>query len=319
VRKLPARFRQVAAKATRGGGPPFTKFGRRSFIAGITIYREHQERPMKAQTEAEPKQSKGKHRPDSDSRADRAIVAARFARAIGRGRDVIYNGTRAPEKVLRSGKLIPNGGGVSFSRSPEIAAHFAYLVASELDGYLPALLVLDRRSLRQVYRLEPNAEDWDNHEEEEIVRRAINFRRHLLGVVRESDVSRVLGPQQTNLFHQIGRPRNGWPINAKRGNLEDGFFAKDRREYETLLSRSESEPAWRMHDPRYLRALNPHQTAGLRSNEIARHRSAAKSMTQANFWNDTNPIHIGRANTATPAALGRKPARSPDPKLGTSQ
>jgi hypothetical protein len=199
VRKLPARFRQVAAKATRGGGPPFTKFGRRSFIAGITIYREHQERPMKAQTEAEPKQSKGKHRPDSDSRAERVFVAARLARAIGRGQDVIYHGTRAPEKVLRSGKLIPNGGGVSFSRSPEIAAHFAYLVASELDGYLPALLVLDRRSLRQVYRLEPNAEDWDNDEEEEIVRRAINFRRHLLGVVRESDVSRVLGPP-TNKF-----------------------------------------------------------------------------------------------------------------------
>lgn len=124
--------------------------------------------------------------------------------------------------------------------------------------------------------------------------------------------------QQTNLFHQIGHPRNGIPINAKRGDPEDGFFLKDRREYETLLSRSESEPAWRMRAPRYLRVLNPHQTAGPRSNEIAQHRSAAKSMIQANFSNDTNPIHIGRTNTATPAALGRKPARSRDPELGTS-
>jgi hypothetical protein len=156
---------------------------------------------MKAQTEAKPKQCEGKHRPDSDSCAERVIVAARLARAIGRGQDVIYHGTRAPEKVLRSGKLIPNGGGVSFSRSPEVAAYFAYLVASERDGYLPALLVLDRSSLRQVYRLEPTryAEDWDNDEQEEIVRRAINFRRHLLGVVQESDVSRVLGPR-TNKF-----------------------------------------------------------------------------------------------------------------------
>lgn len=89
---------------------------------------------MKAQTEAKPKQWEGKHRPDSDLRADRVVVAARLARKIGRGRDVIYHGTRAPEKVLRSGKLIPNGGGVSFSRSPKVAAHFAYLVASERDG-----------------------------------------------------------------------------------------------------------------------------------------------------------------------------------------
>jgi hypothetical protein len=130
-------------------------------------------------------------------RTDREIVAARLARAIGRGHDAIYHGTRAPEKVLRSGKLIPTVDGVSFSRSPEEAAYFAHLMGREADRWSPALLVLDRSSLKQVYRLEPRRYD-QGHEfderEETIWGRTINFRRHLLGVVRESDVSNILGP-----------------------------------------------------------------------------------------------------------------------------
>jgi hypothetical protein len=181
--------------------------------------------PIKAKTVATTA-----YRPDSDSRADRAAVAARLARAIGRGRDVIYHGTRLPEKVLRSGKLIPHGGGVSFSRSPEVAAYFAYLVASELDGYLPALLVLNRSSLRQVYRLEPTryAEDWDRDEEEEIVRRQINFRRHLLGVVRESDVSKVLGPP-TNKFVPSDWSCSKWMAYQREAGRAGRQFFRERQ------------------------------------------------------------------------------------------
>jgi hypothetical protein len=233
---------------------------------------------MKAQTEAKPKQCGGKYRPDSDSRADRAIVAARLARKIGRGRDVIYHGTRAPERVLRSGKLIPNGGGVSFSRSPEVAAHFAYLEGSERDQYLPALLVLNRGSLRQVYRLEPTryAEDWGHDEEEEIVRRAINFRRHLLGVVRESDVSKVLGPP-TNKFVPSDWSCSKWMayqneaaragnrlVRERRARVRD-FIVKERERTGMENARSPVSPD-----------ATSAPNSGHKEHEIAQHRSAAK-------------------------------------------
>jgi hypothetical protein len=141
-------------------------------------------------------------RRETDIHDDRVIVAARLARAIGRGRDPIYHGTRFPEKVLRGGKLMPHGGAVSFSRSPEVAAYFAHLIGSEADGYSPALLVLDRNSLRQVYRLEATRYDekWDDEREEAVYGRTINFRRHLLGVVRESDISKILGPPELKFF-----------------------------------------------------------------------------------------------------------------------
>jgi hypothetical protein len=147
-------------------------------------------------TQAKQKKVAVARRRELTSRTDREIVAARLARAIGRGHDAIYHGTRAPEKVLRSGKLVSPAGEVSFSRSPEVAAYFAHLMSTENNHYSPALLVLDRNSLRQVYRLEATRydEEWDDEREEVIWGRTINFRRHLLGVVREADVSKVLGP-----------------------------------------------------------------------------------------------------------------------------
>jgi hypothetical protein len=67
----------------------------------------------------------------------------------------------------------------------------------EVDRWSPAVLVLDRSSLIQAYRLEPcrYMEMVEADEREETVYgRTISFRRHLLGVVRESDVSEILGP-----------------------------------------------------------------------------------------------------------------------------
>jgi hypothetical protein len=153
--------------------------------------------PVKAKTLA----TKSVRR-ESGTYSDREIIAARLARAIGRGRDAIYHGTRFPEKVLRSGKLMSPAGEVSFSRSPEVAAYFAHLMATENNHYSPALLVLDRNSLRQVYRLEATRyhEEWGDEREEVVWGRTINFRRHLLGVVREADVSEVLGPPKFKFF-----------------------------------------------------------------------------------------------------------------------
>jgi hypothetical protein len=234
-------------------------------------------------------------RPNSDSRHNREIVAARLARAIGRGHDVIYHGTRFPEKVFRSGKLIPHGGGVSFSRSPEVAAYFAYLVASELDGYLPALLVLNRSSLRQVYRLEPTryTEDWDRDEEEEIVRRQINFRRHLLGVVRESEVSKVPGPP-TNKFVPLDWSCSKWMAYQNEAGRTGRrlFLERQATVRESIVRERERNSS----------PVPPGANSVPNSGpEWQCNRTASKcgdANNQANFSNDINPIHVGRTNVA---------------------
>jgi hypothetical protein len=140
---------------------------------------------------------------------DRERAFARLARAIGRGHDAIYHGTRAPVEVLRSGKLKPDlTGKISFSRSPEVAAYFALLIGDWSVRWVPAVLVLNRSSLIQTYRLDPwrYGEDWVDEQEEVVRGRTINFRRHLLGVVRESDVINVLDPLEAELS-QKGRAR----------------------------------------------------------------------------------------------------------------
>jgi hypothetical protein len=78
-------------------------------------------------------------------------------------------------------------------------------MANKVDNYSPALLVLSRRSLAQVYRLTPSRylEDWDDEREEHVWDRTINIRRHLLGVVREADVARVLGPPTIRFRSEI--------------------------------------------------------------------------------------------------------------------
>jgi hypothetical protein len=109
-----------------------------------------------------------------DDLTDRMRVMARLAKAMGRGRNVIYHGTRALPAVMRTGKLIPPESGecaVFFSRSAEIAAYFACLRGAKEERRVPGLLVLDRASLRQCYSLEPNRYDpsRDRNEREEAV------------------------------------------------------------------------------------------------------------------------------------------------------
>lgn len=132
---------------------------------------------------------------------DRVLILARLTRAIGRGHDAIYHGTRVPIEVLRMGKLKPDGNGaVSLTRSPEVAAYFALLPGDGIVRWSPAVLVLNRSSLVQTYRLQPwrYGEDWDDEQEEVIWGRTVTFRRHLLGVVREADLTKALAsPKQT--------------------------------------------------------------------------------------------------------------------------
>src|SRR5690349_18148989 len=121
-------------------------------------------------------------------------VLANLSRQIGRGQDAIYHGTRYPDEVLRTGKLRPDiTRKISLSRSPEVAAHFALLQIDGAIQWAPAVLVLNRSTLVQMYRLEP----WDygeaDEQEEVIWHRTVSLRKHLLGVVREADLTDALG------------------------------------------------------------------------------------------------------------------------------
>jgi hypothetical protein len=132
---------------------------------------------------------------------DRERVMARLARKLAWGREAIFHGTRYANETLRSGRLIPPDWGdraICLTRSPETAAYFALMLGKEVDQWSGAVLVLNRGSLSQRYRLEPcryeDDEDDRDEREERIFGRTICFRRHLIGVVREADVTKVLGP-----------------------------------------------------------------------------------------------------------------------------
>jgi hypothetical protein len=137
---------------------------------------------------------------------DQEIVLARLARRIGRGHDAIFHGTRHLPLVLRIRKLLPPAIGdpaVFLTRSPEVAAYWAGRLGDERDQFTRGILVLNRASLVQNYRLEPSrdAEDWKYNEREESVwRRSTNMRRHLLGVVRQGDVDAILGPARHRIL-----------------------------------------------------------------------------------------------------------------------
>jgi hypothetical protein len=86
--------------------------------------------------------------------------------------------------VLRIGKLLPSEIGdtaVFFTRSPEVAA-WAGMMGREIDQFCGGILILNRTSLVQNYRLEPSryTEDWKYDEREESVwGRSMNIRRHI--------------------------------------------------------------------------------------------------------------------------------------------
>jgi len=165
-----------------------------------------------------------------DELTDRERVMARMARNIGRGRDVVYHGTRALPEVMRAGKLVPPDfaeSAVFFTRSAEVAAYFACLRGEKEERRSAGVLTLDRSSLRQSYRLEPDRYDpFDgrNEREEAVWGRIVSFRRHLLGVVSEVNVSEVLGPPEW-LYLPPGFVR--WP-EARRRKFNERRLASGR-------------------------------------------------------------------------------------------
>jgi hypothetical protein len=104
-------------------------------------------------------------------------------RAIARGRDVLYHGTRYRELILASGLLaLSNSGGVYFTRDVETAVHRATLPRDDEDA--GAILVFDRPSLRARYRLECTTYGEGYEEHEEVVwGRHVEIAPHLIGLV----------------------------------------------------------------------------------------------------------------------------------------
>ncbi|WP_156944565.1 hypothetical protein [Bradyrhizobium sp. Ec3.3] len=126
------------------------------------------------------------------------LVMARLARKIGRGHDAMYHGTRQLPCILRTGMLLPADVGdpaVFLTRSPDVAAYWADTTVGKNEEYCGGILVLNRTSLIQNYRLEPSRypENWIDEREESIWYRCVNIRRHLLGVVRQPDQHGVYG------------------------------------------------------------------------------------------------------------------------------
>jgi len=98
------------------------------------------------------------------------------------------------------------------------------MLGGEMDQYCGGILILNRTSLVQNYRLEPSryAEDWKYDEREEnVLGRSINIRRHLLGVVRQADVDAILGPQRHPVFPD---GYFGWPDRKRKL-----FWKEERR------------------------------------------------------------------------------------------
>jgi hypothetical protein len=93
---------------------------------------------------------------------------ARLVRAVARGQHVLFHGTHSPEQILRAGKLYFSDIGapvVCLTRSVEEAVYWA-TSPRDCDDGRGAIFVLDRRSLRARYRIEPYHDPIWNTEDE---------------------------------------------------------------------------------------------------------------------------------------------------------
>ena len=91
-----------------------------------------------------------------------AGLLSKKARAIARGQDVLFHGTRYRERILASGFLKFSDPGphyVAFTRSPEFAAYYTTLPRDDDEG-AGAILVFDRPLLKTRYKLECVAAGW---------------------------------------------------------------------------------------------------------------------------------------------------------------
>jgi hypothetical protein len=118
-------------------------------------------------------------------------LLSKKARAIARGQDVLFHGTRYRERILASGILKfsdPGPNYLSFTRSPDVAAYWATSVPREDDEGAGAILVFDRASLRTRYKLECHADHWirdgkvADEFEERLWARNVEIAPHLIGL-----------------------------------------------------------------------------------------------------------------------------------------
>src|SRR5690348_4967141 len=75
------------------------------------------------------------------------------------GRDVLFHGTRYPQRIIAEDRLkrSPFCKFISFTRSPDVAAHFALLRPRDNEEERGAVLIFDRMAIKSRVRLEP----WD--------------------------------------------------------------------------------------------------------------------------------------------------------------
>jgi hypothetical protein len=126
------------------------------------------------------------------------------ARDIARGRDALFHGTRYRGLILATGflKFVPPEHAIAFTRSPEVAAHFATLPRDDDEG-AAAIFVFDRASLKTRYKLECVDNGWKTdpskfdeswraeHDEfeEQVFARDVEIAPHLIGLVTAPEVS----------------------------------------------------------------------------------------------------------------------------------
>jgi len=228
----------------------------REFLNGVIATVEDSIKSLNGKN-VKTQKAKGISLREIDSLTDRERVMAKLALKIGRGSDAIYHGTRRLSDVLRCGKLVPPSAGetgIFLSRSPEVAAYFASLLQTEADRYSPGVLVLNRRSLTQSYRLEPyryNIGSERDERDEAIWNRVVNVRRHLLGVVRDADVSSILGPPK---YRYLPPTFISWSLARRsafsRKAVEAGtkLVRKGRARVREIIIGQRNSSAWRMPD-----------------------------------------------------------------------
>jgi hypothetical protein len=117
---------------------------------------------------------------------------AQYLREMHYGQNVLYHGTRQFKTIMKDGVLKAAGsGGVSLTRSPDVAAHWASLARDEEAG--AGVLVFDRASLATRYRLSPFHDqhwfgDYGGDEMEETIwgRDITDVHHHLVGSIMVS-------------------------------------------------------------------------------------------------------------------------------------
>ena len=137
------------------------------------------------------------------------------ARAIARGQDALFHGTRYRGLILASGFLKAAEVGpncVCFSRAPEVAAFSATLPRDDDEGS-GAILIFDRASLKTRYKLECYADRWPrdgqivDEFEERVYIRDVEIASHLIGLV---------STPMTNLTSKLRAFRRGAAIRLAR-------------------------------------------------------------------------------------------------------